>query len=147
MFTADVSSGGQEILIKAAVLPGNVVLTADRGTFTFAQVLAGAWRPDLPPDFAAEIVAYVRTLVAALEALLAAVRSIGDAMDAADHGQPEAAARIDAAAPARTREAWALAPDALARVLPEDLVAPLSTGTFELMRWYEIASRIESLLR
>lgn len=157
-FTADVSYGGQQILNIAAVFPGCVAIVedtsnpnfggiADMGRYTFAQVLAGEMDPNLPSELVADITAYVRTLVAALEALLAAVRSIGDSNDAFDHGQGDAAARILAAAPARTREAWALASDALERVIPEELVKSLSTGSYDPGLWYELANQIELALR
>lgn len=85
------------------------------------------------------------TTKAALEALLAAVRSIGDANDAADHGAHESSDAIYASAPARARDAWALAPSALARLLP-DLAQELSTGAFDTSRWFTFAQRIERLL-
>ena len=118
---------------------------ADMGSYTFVQVLAGEMRSDLPAKLVTDLQAYIRTLVAALEALLAAVRTVGDANDAADHNCNAAADRLIAAAPDRAREAWALAPDALGRVLP--MLAPLGAGTFDTSRWYDIANRIEQVLR
>jgi hypothetical protein len=117
---------------------------ADAGTRTFAQVLAG----DVPAIFdVTELPAlqgYVRRVHAALRALLDAVKLIGDANDAIDHGH--SGDEMYARAPVRAREAWAVAPDALSRLLPS-LAPMMSKGTFETSRWFQYADAIEAVLR
>ncbi len=154
-FTSGSSGGTYPGWVEAEILPGIVKLTevttnpndggwADMGSYTYAQVLAGSMRSDLPPELVTDVQTYVRTLVGALEALLAAVNSIGEANDAADRGYNEASAKMTAAAPGRAREAWALAPDALSRVLPA--LVPIADGKLEMWPWHDVANRIEQVL-
>ena len=114
---------------------------ADAGTRTFEQVLAG----DVPACFDVKelpaLQEHVRRVRCALQALLDAVHMIGSAYDAMDHGQ--SADDMFERAPVRAREAWALAPEDLARLVPS--MAP--AGHFETSRWFQYADAIEALLR
>ncbi len=115
---------------------------ADAGTRTFQQVLAG----DVPANFGLKdllaLTTEIRRVREALQGLLAAVKSIGDANDAVDHGAHESADAIYASAPVRAREAWALAPDVLSRLLPS-----MPAGHFATSRWTQYADAIEAVLR
>jgi len=85
---------------------------------------------------------YVRT---ALKKLIAAVRSIGEANDAIDHGARESADEMYASAPEKVRHAWLISPVELGQMF-RHLEMTMSEGKFDTSRWYELVEQFEAVL-
>lgn len=86
-----------------------------------------AWPVEDPP-----------AVVALLEQLRSALAMVGDANDARDRGHAQDAERITSLSAARVRAAWALAPAALAALLPA------LAGAFA---WSQHSAQIDAALR